>query len=30
MHLVGSLDFEASAERRLADINRVAACDLLH
>ena len=30
LNLVGSLDLEANADRRLADINRVAACDLLH
>src|SRR5215470_10442750 len=30
LELVGSLDLEADANRRLADINRVAACDLLH
>src|SRR5262249_42452619 len=30
LDLVGSLDLKADAERRLADINRVAACDLLH
>jgi hypothetical protein len=28
LDLVASLDFRASADRRLADINRVAACDL--
>ena len=28
LDLVASLDISASAERRLADINRVAACDL--
>ena len=28
LDLVGSLDFDAGADRRLADINRVAACDL--
>jgi hypothetical protein len=28
--LVASLDFRAGAERRLADLNRVAACDLWH
>jgi hypothetical protein len=28
--LVASLDFRASAEHRLADLNRVAACDLWH
>ena len=28
LELVGSLDFDAGADRRLADINRVAACDL--
>jgi hypothetical protein len=28
--LVASLDFRASAERRLADLNRVAACHLWH
>ena len=30
LDLVGSLDLHADANRRLADINRVAACDLLH
>ena len=30
LDLVGSLDLHADADRRLADINRVAACDLLH
>jgi hypothetical protein len=30
LDLVGSLDFNASADRRLADINRVAALDLRH
>jgi len=30
LDLVGSLDLTANADRRLADINRVAACDLLH
>ena len=30
LDLVGSLDLQADADRRLADINRVAACDLLH
>jgi hypothetical protein len=30
LELVASLDFNASAERRLADINRVAAFDLRH
>jgi hypothetical protein len=30
LDLVGSLDFEADADRRLADINRVAASSLLH
>ena len=30
LDLVASLDFRASAARRLADINRVAACDLRH
>jgi hypothetical protein len=30
LDLVGSLDLHADAQRRLADINRVAACDLLH
>jgi hypothetical protein len=30
LDLVGSLDLQANADRRLADINRVAACDLLH
>jgi hypothetical protein len=28
--LVASLDFRASPEHRLADLNRVAACDLWH
>jgi hypothetical protein len=28
LELVGSLDFNAGADRRLADVNRVAACDL--
>jgi len=28
LELVASIDFGAGAERRLADINRVAACDL--
>jgi hypothetical protein len=28
--LVASLDFRASADHRLADLNRVAACDLWH
>jgi hypothetical protein len=28
--LVASLDFRTSAEHRLADLNRVAACDLWH
>jgi hypothetical protein len=28
LDLVASLDFRAGADRRLADINRVAACDL--
>ena len=28
LDLVASLDFRASAEHRLADLNRVAACDL--
>jgi hypothetical protein len=28
LDLVASLDFRTSAERRLADLNRVAACDL--
>src|SRR3979490_3043129 len=28
--LVASLDFRASADYRLADLNRVAACDLWH
>lgn len=30
LDLVGSLELEADADRRIADINRVAACDLLH
>ena len=30
LDLVGSLDLQAKADRRLADINRVAACSLLH
>jgi hypothetical protein len=30
LDLVASLNFRASAERRLADINRIAACDLQH
>jgi hypothetical protein len=30
LELMASLDFSASADRRLADINRVAACDLRH
>ena len=30
LDLVGSLDLAGDADRRLADINRVAACDLLH
>jgi hypothetical protein len=30
LDLVASLDFRASAEHRLADLNRVAACDLRH
>jgi len=30
LDLVASLDFRASAEHRLADLNRVAACDLWH
>ena len=30
LDLVASLDFNATAGRRLADINRVAACDLRH
>jgi hypothetical protein len=30
LDLVASLDLEASADRRLADINRVAGCSLLH
>jgi hypothetical protein len=28
--LVASLDFRASADHRLADLNRVAVCDLWH
>jgi hypothetical protein len=30
LELVASLDFRAGPERRLADLNRVAACDLWH
>ncbi len=30
LELLASLDLKASSDRRLADINRVAACDLLH
>jgi hypothetical protein len=30
LDLVASVNFDASADRRLADINRVAACDLWH
>jgi hypothetical protein len=30
LHLVASLDLQAGADHRLADINRVAAFDLLH
>ena len=30
LELTASVDFSASADRRLADINRVAACDLRH
>jgi hypothetical protein len=30
LDLVASLDFRASAEHRLSDLNRVAACDLWH
>src|SRR4051794_40632279 len=30
LDLVASLDFRVSAEHRLADLNRVAACDLWH
>jgi hypothetical protein len=30
LDLVASLDFRASAEHRLADLNRIAACDLWH
>jgi hypothetical protein len=30
LDLVAGLDFRASAEHRLADLNRVAACDLWH
>jgi hypothetical protein len=30
LDLVASLDFRAGADRRLADLNRVAACDLWH
>jgi hypothetical protein len=30
LELLASLDLQANSDRRLADINRVAACDLLH
>jgi hypothetical protein len=30
LDLVASLDFSAGCDRRLADVNRVAACDLRH
>ena len=30
LDLVASLDFRTSADHRLADLNRVAACDLWH
>ena len=30
LELMASMDFNASADKRLADINRVAALDLLH
>jgi hypothetical protein len=30
LDLVASLDFRASTDHRLADLNRVAACDLWH
>ena len=30
LDLVASLDFRASADHRLADLNRIAACDLWH
>ena len=30
LDLIASLDFRASADDRLADLNRVAACDLRH
>jgi hypothetical protein len=30
LDLVASLDFRASTDHRLADLNRVAACDLRH
>jgi hypothetical protein len=30
LDLVASLDFRASADRRLADLDRIAACDLPH
>jgi hypothetical protein len=30
LDLVASLDFTASADHRLADLNHVAACDLWH
>ena len=30
LDLVASLDLQAAADRRLADINRVAACKLVH
>ena len=30
LDLVASLDLAGNADRRLADVNRIAACDLLH
>jgi hypothetical protein len=30
LDLVASLDLRGNADRRLADINRIASCDLLH
>ena len=30
LELLASLDLRANSDRRLADINRVASCDLLH
>jgi hypothetical protein len=30
LELLASLDVQANSDRRLADINRVASCDLLH